>query len=316
MSKIVPTIQMVLEKYPKIAGVERLRTGGKPGEKTVRNIMASVKRLCQMASIALEEPVSIFTRKKLTTVLDSASSEKLKPVTIWSYLNALQAIFARWARNYYADYHWQIPTIELPSYHKQPHRYVRPDSKILAKVKCWYQSLMFREDSREWVCATLMLEFAMRNGDVERLRWSDFRQRDGAIVLCYTPHKTSLSSGLRVAWPVHPDIWARLCAYRDEGEHHYKRRGWGKLEERNAPLVVPCAKDVFVRLNADLRSQKIFTGSKGCYELRKVCIDHVYQKFGAEMAASISGDDIRTMMRYYADPSQPNIGDIRIIDLL
>ena len=36
----------------------------------------------------------------------------------------------------------------------------------------------------------------------------------------------------------------------------------------------------------------------------------------AEMASSISGDDIRTMMRYYADPSQPNIGSVRILDLL
>ena len=189
MTKTVPTIQKVFEKYPKFAAVERLRAG-KPGVKTVRNLLVSIRRLCQMAGIPLESPVSVFTRKRLTKVLDSAARENLKP------------------------------------------------------------------------------------------------------------------------------IWSRLCAYRDEGEHHYKRRGWGKLEERNAPLVVPCAKDVFIRLNADLCSRKIFTGSKGCYELRKVCIDHVYQKFGAEMAASISGDGIRTMMRYYADPSQPNIGDIRIIDLI
>ena len=45
-------------------------------------------------------------------------------------------------------------------------------------------------------------------------------------------------------------------------------------------------------------------------------MDHVYQKFGAEMAVSISGDDIRTIMYYYADPAQPNIGDIRVSDLL
>ena len=59
-----------------------------------------------------------------------------------------------------------------------------------------------------------------------------------------------------------------------------------------------------------------FTGHKGAYELRKICIDHVYQKYGAEMAVSISGDDIRTITRYYADPSRPNIGTTRIIDLL
>ncbi len=314
MAKIVPTIQMVLEKYPQFAAVERLRVG-KPGAKTVCNLLVSVRRMCQMAGIPLDEPVSVFTRKRLTKVLDSAARENLKPITVWSYMNALKGIFGRWARNYYADLHWQIPSIELPSYRRQAPRYFRPDAKVLAKVKEWYNSLADRQDSREWVIATLMLEFAMRNGDVERLRWSDFRLRDGEIVLCYTPHKTALSSGRRVAWPVHHDIWARLCAYRDDGRHHYKRRGWGKLEERDAPLVVPCARDVFVRLNADLRAQGIFTGSKGCYELRKICIDHVYQRFGAEMAASISGDDIRTMMHYYADPSRPNIGNLRIIDL-
>ena len=315
MAKTIPTIQMVLEKYPKFAAVERLRVG-KPGEKTVRNMMVGIRRLCEMASIPLEEPVTVFTRKRLTRLLDSATREGLKPITIWSYLNALKGLFGRWVRNYYADQHWTVPVIELPSYNRQAPRYVRPDSAVLAKVKTWYNSLVTRQDSREWVIATLMLEFAMRNGDVERLRWSDFRPRDGVIVLCYTPHKTLLSSGRRVAWPVHPDIWAQLCVYREDGQHHYKRRGWTKLEDRNAPLVVPCAQDVFARLNADLRSKKIFTGSKGCYELRKICIDHVYQKFGAEMASSISGDDIRTMMRYYADPSQPNIGDLRIIDLL
>ena len=34
------------------------------------------------------------------------------------------------------------------------------------------------------------------------------------------------------------------------------------------------------------------------------------------MAVSISGGDIRTITHYYADPAQPNIGTIRIIDLL
>lgn len=39
-------------------------------------------------------------------------------------------------------------------------------------------------------------------------------------------------------------------------------------------------------------------------------------KSGAEMAVSISGDNIKTIMHYYADPAQPNIGAVRIIDLL
>lgn len=59
-----------------------------------------------------------------------------------------------------------------------------------------------------------------------------------------------------------------------------------------------------------------FHGSKASYELRKICMDHVYQKYGTEMAVSISGDDIRTITKYYADPAQPNLGAVRIVDLL
>ena len=315
MAKIAPTIQMVIEKYPKIAAVERLRMG-RPGAKTVRNALVNVRRLCQMAEISFDDTYASLTRKRLTRVLDYASREGLKPVTVWSYMTSLKCMFARWTHPYYADLKWQIPDVELPSYNRQSPRYVRPDKAVLAKVKDWYKSLEHREDGREWVVATLMLEFAMRNGDVGTLRWADFRDREGQITLCYTPHKTSLTSGRRVAWPVHHDIWARLCAYRETSHNQYVRRGRGVNEAKDSALVVPCSQDVFNRLNTDLRAKKIFSGSKACYELRKICVDHVYQKFGAEMASSISGDDIRTMMRYYADPSQPNIGDTRIIDLL
>ena len=315
MSKIVPTIQMVLEKYPRIAAVERVRMG-RPGEKTVSNAVINIRRLCQLGGINLDSPMATLNRKTLTQVLDAACAAGLKAVTICSYMVSLQSVFARWTHPYYADLKWQIPVIELPSCNRHSPRYVRPDSVILTKVKTWYKSLENRQDRREWVAATLMLEFAMRNGDAGSLRWADFREKDGAVYLCYTPHKTALSSGRRVSWPVHPDIWARLRIYHDAGAPKYKRSCWEKNAARNAALVVPCAQDVFDRLNADLRAQKIFTGVKACYELRKICIDHVYQKFGAEMASSISGDDIRTMMRYYADPSQPNIGDVRIIDLL
>jgi hypothetical protein len=71
----------------------------------------------------------------------------------------------------------------------------------------------------------------------------------------------------------------------------------------------------FNDINYDLRALG-FCGTKGAYELRKICIDHVYQKYGAEMAVSISGDEIRTILKYYADPAQPNLGTIRILDLI
>ena len=313
--KVVPTISMVMDAYRKFAAVERMRME-RPCERTVESAVGGTRRLCEIGGISLNEPIAVLTRRRLEWILDAARSLSLKPISVWSYLYALRKLFAKWTQRYYADKNWTLPPIEIPSFQRQAPRYVRPDSSVLAKVKAWYRGLEKRQDPREWVLVTLMLEFAMRNGDVERLRWSDIRFRDGRAVLCYTPHKTRLSSGRTVAWPVHPDIWERLRAYHDDGIPHAKRRGWTKNESRDAQLVVPCARDVYVRVNRELRANKIFTGAKGCYELRKICIDHIYQKYGAEMASSISGDDIRTVMRYYADPSAVNIDDVRVVDLL
>ena len=95
MSKIVPTIQMVLEKYPRIAAVERVRMG-RPGEKTVSNAVINIRRLCQLGGINLDSPMATLNRKTLTRVLDAACAAGLKAVTICSYMVSLQSVFARW----------------------------------------------------------------------------------------------------------------------------------------------------------------------------------------------------------------------------
>ncbi len=313
--KFVPTIKMVLETYPKIAAVERMRMEN-PGEKSVASAISGTRRICEIGGISLDKPISVFTRRCLEQVFDAFLRSELKPITIWSYFYALRKLFAKWTQNYYADRKWTIPLLEMPSCQRHAPRYVRPDPTVLAKVKEWYHSLEKRQDPREWVLATLMLEFAMRNGDVERLCWSNFRIKDGNPILCYTPHKTRLSSGRTVAWPVHPDIWERFCAYHDAGIPYDKRKGWRKNETRDLQLVVPCARDVYARLNRELRLLKIFTGEKACYELRKICVDHIYQKFGAEMASSISGDEIRTVTHYYADPTAVRMEGVRVVNLI
>ena len=305
--KTIPTLKMVLETYPKFAAIERMRME-RPCEKTVESAVGGTRRLCEIGGLSLDEPVSALNGKRLEHILDLARCSELKPISVWSYLYSLRKLFAKWTRRYYADKKWTIPQIEMPSCRRQSPRYIRPDAAILAKAKEWYRGLEKRSDQREWVLATLMLEFAMRNGDAERLRWSDFRVKDGGAVLCYTPHKTRLSSGRVVAWPVHPELWARMEAVRGEAGIREGTHFQG--------LVVPAAQQVFARLNAELRARRLFTGCKAAYELRKICIDHVYQKFGAEMASSISGDDIRTVTHYYADPSAVNAGAIRVIDLL
>ena len=294
MAKI-PTFRELISAYEEISKVERLKTGS-PGKGTVRNVIRGVM---YVVGEHLDESVTWMTRLKIDEYIVEALKSGLSPVTVGGYVGQLQAITARWTRPYYADRKISCPRFEIPVKKRKGARYRRPNRAKLIAVREWYGSLTIRKDFREWLVATLMLEFAMRNGDIVRLTWGDFLEKEGRHFLVYTPHKTSLSSGRIVCWPVHQDIWHEL-----EG-----------MQNHPSEFVVPHALRVIRKLNSEVR-QLGFKGSKACYELRKICIDHIYQKFGAEMASSISGDDIRTVMRYYADPSAVNVEGVRVVDLL
>lgn len=334
MKRKVPTFGELLEVYPQIATIERMKCE-RPSESTVWNVVTGVRHIVTVLAAAEQElnpmalPLTWLTCAKVDRYLAAAEQRGHTLTTAWTYVHHLRALTARWTRSYYAEKGLVVTPFDLPVQRLRSHRYMRPDRNVLLRVRDWYDSLRLRDDKREWLTVTLMLEFAMRNSDVAALRWSDFRPQSivnppqrhplpqnkitvrtkfHGTVLCYTPHKTSLTSGRIVAWPVHPTIWRQMCLIRDavgerEGTHFQG-------------LVVPAAEEVFQRLNSDIKSRHFFTGFKGLYELRKICIDHIYQRFGAEMASSISGDDIRTVTRYYADPSAVTVTNVRIVDLL
>lgn len=288
---MTPTIEQVMKCYRMIAQIERAKTG-RPCEETVVNVLRGTAMVCDAAGVPLMEGVAALTRKVFDRALAGFIARGLTRLSAWSYVSQLRGLFAKWCLPYYKDAGWNIPKLELPVFRAQAPRYVRPSGELLAKVKNWYS----RQEGEYWFAATMMLEFAMRNGDVLRLKDSNFVENENGRFLSYTPHKTELSSGRRVYWPIHSEIWQRFDDY-------------GRL----AGLDV--TKETFADINRDLRALG-FLGSKGAYELRKICIDHVYQKFGAEMAVSLSGDDIKTITKYYADPAQPNIGAVRVLDLI
>ena len=311
-----------MSAYPRIAAIERAKCE-RPGETAVANALVGVRAVARDV-FPNDWPVrrlTDLTRRRIDGYLADAAARGLAPLTVWTYVLSLRAVVARWTRPYYADMGWEVPPFDLPLCRRRSVRYRRPDRELLLRLRDWYDSLAARSDRRDWVVATLMLEFAMRNGDIRRLAWRNFRGRDDGVVLCYTPHKTRLTSGRTVGWPVHAEIWERLRAWRaqqaapDDGTS-VPRRGRPRKALPEDGLVVPYANEVFARLNRELRERRFFRAAKGCYELRKICIDHVYQRFGAEAASSISGDDIRTVTRYYADPSAVTIPRIRIVDLL
>ncbi|MGN0846656.1 MAG: hypothetical protein ACI4RA_04645 [Kiritimatiellia bacterium] len=278
---------------------------GRPSEDTVANALRGTCCVCKAAGIDLDGSITQLTRKAFDAALSMFVERGLTRVTAWSYLCQIRAVFARWCRPYYQEAGWEIPLLDMPNFRAKPPRYERPSSELLTRVKAWYRQLT----GEWWFAATMMLEFAMRNGDVLRLGRDNFiartkggewkRRSEAEAVqhyLYYTPHKTALSSGRHVYWPIHEEIWRRY-------------------EELGGIDCLDVTDETFDEINHDLRALG-FRGNKAAYELRKICIDHVYQKYGAEMAVSISGDDIRTISKYYADPAQPNMGATRIIDLL
>ena len=299
---MIPTIEQVMKCYRVIAQAERMKSG-KPCATTVINTLTGTQNVCGAAGIKISEEVSRLTRKTIDAALVTFVNRGLSRISAWSYVCQLRRLFARWCQPYYKDAGWEVQPLELPTFNAKAPRYVRPSAEMLARVKAWYK----KQTGEYWFAATMMLEFAMRNGDVLRLKAENFVERkeegDGTWdghspkhFLSYTPHKTALSSGRRVYWPIHDTIWQ-------------------KFDDYGGLTAFDVTDETFEEINSDLRSLG-FRGSKAAYELRKICIDHVYQKYGAEMATSISGDDIKTISRYYADPAQPNIGAVRIIDLL
>ncbi len=291
----------MVKEYLIAAEIERMKCG-RPVKNTVRNTLLGVRRFRRWINerrerlgheyIGFDEDfpsVSIVKPPLIHRYLSDLLQSGVKPITAMTYMMQLQQLFAKWIRPYYEDLGWKVP--EFPSLSKRPiaPRYVRPPSEQLAKVKAWYESL---PSGPLWFVSTMMLEFAMRNSDILRLKRENFVEHEGRVFLNYTPHKTAHSSGRVVKWPVHPVLWERIRGY-----------------------ALDFNEDIFRELNRQMRGLG-FSGTKGAYELRKICIDHVYQKYGAEKAVSVSGDNIKTIIHYYADPAQPNIGDVRIVDLL
>ncbi len=293
---IEPTLEQICRVYCEIARLQRMKTG-RPQQRTMVNAVSGFWRVCHAAGLSDDSPLSLLTRHALDRALLTFLNRGKRRITALGYFWNFHAIFARWAMPYYEDAGWRIPPLKMPVIVADPLRYHRPSEEKLHRVKLWYEALgRDAKRRRMWFAATMMLEFAMRNGDVMRLKDENFACRDDTIFLCYQPHKTARSSGREVVWPVHPTIWQRILALGGVKKCH--------------PTM-----ETFYAMNCELRRLG-FTGGKASYELRKICIDHVYQRFGAEMATSISGDNIATVSRYYADPTRPNVGPVRIIDLI
>lgn len=300
-----PSIETALNVYEVAARTERVKTGGKPCERTEKTVIATTRLIARTLGIKESASIDTLTRKALTEFAVKQIENNVSRLSVLTYFEKLKSLGAKWTEDYYADRKLKTPKFSAPVIHCQPKRYRRPSEKTRKAVLKWYQSLDCEYDDLKWGIVTMMIEFAMRNGDIGRLTWGNFKETESGTILEYVPHKTSLSSARRVVANVPLEIWDRLRNLKDKDGVNddtpvFKRLGVSR--------VMP-------EIARQMRSFG-FTGSKSTYELRKLCIDTTYRHFGAEAASAISGDDIRTVTKYYADSSICNFGNVRISELM
>lgn len=316
------TFADLIEQYPKAAALERIKNG-RPSEATVHHVCLDAERFMKLAGLKMSDKCSKLTTDIFDITIATAIKDGKSKATAWTYAVGVQSLAAKWTAPYYKRERFEPPKFELPSkINIRSSRYARPTAEQLAAVKQWYEKIWDDPDKRKWLAATMMLQFAMRNGDIARAKKDLFKSRvvktaDGTCVerkiLCYTPHKTAQSSARSVAWPIAQCIWEKIEEAVKSIEDAANSSGngwWDKCTEDDCGKLIPLSKKVFHKMNMDLRNIfPLSDTSKASYELRKICVDHVYQNMGLEKASAISGDDPKTVMYYYADPSQAIVED-------
>ena len=304
--KRVPTCRQLANMYEVAATQERVKNGGSPQERTVQNALKHFRYAVEGCSVGWDSPYTDLTPDVLEDYFVKLIGQGKERVSAWTYVSGVQSITATWALRYYEREGYQVEKIKIPTIkNHKPGRYQRPKDETREAVKEWYAKLWELEDKRYWLAATMMLQFAMRNGDVVAAEGTCFVNRKGTMYLTYTPHKTASSSGRNVVWPIHADVWARI---------EEARRA---IDSKDGKLV-PAGAWTFARLNRMLREAvpEFKQIEKATYELRKLRIDAEYKRFGAERASALSGDDIRTLSYYYADVADMAPEAVRAEDLI
>ena len=304
--KKIPTCRQLKELYEVAAAQEQLKNGGTPQERTISNALKHFRYAVEGCGIEWDRPYTDLRPDVLEEYFVRLIGQGKERVSAWTYVSGVQSITASWALRYYEREGYFVEKIKIPTIkNHKPGRYQRPTDETREAVKKWYATLWDMDDKRFWLAATMMMQFAMRNGDVVAADGSCFVNRKGTTYLTYTPNKTSSSSGRNVVWPIHPDVWKRIEEARKQ------------IASEDGKLV-PAGAWTFTRLNRLLREAvpEFKTIEKATYELRKLRIDAEYRKFGAERASALSGDDIRTLSYYYADVADMAPEAVKAEDLI
>lgn len=281
-----PTWRNLFIEYERAATVE-YSIHGSPSPSTVNHAILSGKRVLRMVGLSDNCKVSEMTLDRMEMYIELAMAEGAKPISAFANLQHMRSLFARWTKRAYEKKGWTFDAPKFPEARglvKSGYRYLQPPEALRNATLKWYRALE-KGYPEAWVAVTLMLQFGMRNSDALLCRWDWFRRSGDLVTAAYIPHKTANSSGRTARIPVSQNLFNRLKVAAGDGER--------LIDDGN----------VFKWINLEMRKLG-WTGSKASYELRKMCIDRIYREHGAEAAVQVSGDNIMTVSRYYADPSR------------
>lgn len=295
----IPTFKELIDAYNIVTEFTRKKLN-KPSIEKMRNNILGATRIIDGTGHDRNELYTNLTTKEIDEwAYRMSDSEELCNTSIKSYMESLRALTAQYLRFEYEKLGYKVESIKLPAFDGSANRYRRPPDELLQKVKDYYAKLR-TDDIELWMFVTLMLGFAVRTSDALNMRWDNIIKKNGSNMLCYTPNKTKFSSKRIVCWPITDDIMNGIAEYKVWWLKN--RKSSKKFDPQKIFCLITKIKE---RVNSDMRKLG-FQTTKACYELRKICIDHVYEKFGSEMASSISGDNIDTILHYYADPGALN----------
>jgi integrase len=306
----VPTWEKLEAVYLEIAADHFARTG-RPKPYVAQKNAKILKTLLKQMGVTRTESMTLATVAKFDKwvtgrVLDADEEAAAhKRYSCSRVISMAQSCWAKWTRDYYRRRGLVIPANvdHWPQVDGFAPIYVLP-AKGLREATDKGGQAMEENNPGLWLAFALMRHHGMRPGDAARAEWAWFQPKDnGRYSLRFQPSKTKRSTkGRYVDQTISAAHWARL------------RAAWDKAGDGGA-CVVPGGEEkrlqAIVDVNAAMRAFG-WTTNKASYELRKLFVSEIYNRYGLTAAAAYSGDRDTTILYYYAaaDPDNGPVLDM------
>lgn len=295
----------LMDVYPEIARLHRPEAGGRPSKATTEDNVRRMDTLLRQMRISTGDLMDVATPKLLREWLASrqdgldpkeAARDRRSANTL---VRMASSCWADWTREYYRERGIIIPVCleRWPSIDAPLPIYVLPPLELRRATAAMGEALL-EEDPAAYLAYATMRLHGMRPGDAIRSRWDWYQRMDsGSFQLRWQPTKTARGEGGRwVDQTVSGAMWTRLDGCR---------RRVCSVGEFVIPGSDTDRQNAMLRVNARMRRIGWKTNKVG-YELRKLFISEVYNRYGLSVASAYSGDQPTTIQIYYAacDPAR------------